>query len=277
MRLPMVFAGFGLALAAAGAAQAASPRVEIKDAVARVTVIPEDRNDIKVAFLSTNPDLPMQVRSSGDKVIVDGGLDHKIRSCNGSGSNATVHVAGKTFRYADMPQLVIRTPKDVNIEAGGAVFGAVGKSASLELSNAGCGDWTVANVAGELRLNQAGSGDTQTGTSGSAKLRVAGSGDVKTQGVSGPMDVNIAGSGDVWTASVNGPLSVKIAGSGDVKVAGGQGGDMTVSVAGSGGVDFGGAADSLKARIAGSGDVRVKSVKGEVSKAIVGSGAVTIG
>ena len=277
MRLPMIFAGFGVVLAAAGAAQAASPRIEIKDAVARVTVIPEARSDVKVEFLSTNPALPLQVRTMDGKVIVDGNLDHKIRSCDGSGTGASVRVDGKTIRYGEMPQVVIRTPRDVNIEAGGAVFGAVGKSASLELSNAGCGDWTVANVSGEMRLNQAGSGDTVTGTAGSAKLRVAGSGDVKTQGVSGPLDVNIAGSGDVWTASVNGALSVKIAGSGDVKVAGGQGGDMTVSVAGSGGVNFDGAADSLKARIAGSGDVRVKAVKGEVSKAIVGSGAVTIG
>ena len=276
MRLPMIFAGLGLVLAA-GSAQAASPRVEIKDAVARVTVIPEARADIKVEFLTTNPSLPMQVRAQGDKVIVDGDLDHKIRSCDGSGSNATVRVDGKTIRYADMPQVVIRTPKAVNIEAGGAVFGAIGKSDSLELSNAGCGDWTVANVVGEMQLNQAGSGDTQTGSAGSAKVRVAGSGDVKTQNIAGPLDVNIAGSGDIWTASVNGVLDVKIAGSGDVKVAGGQGGAMTVSVAGSGGVDFGGAADSLKARIAGSGDVRVKAVKGEVSKAIVGSGAVTIG
>lgn len=276
MRLPMIFAGLGVVLAA-GSAQAASPRVEIKDAVARVTVIPEARSDIKVEFLTTNPSLPMQVRTQGDKVIVDGELDNKIRSCDGSGPDAIVRVGAKTIRYGDMPQVVIRTPKDVNIEAGGAVFGAVGKSASLELSNAGCGDWTVANVAGEMRLNQAGSGDTQTGSAGSAKVRVAGSGDVKTQTIAGPLDVNIAGSGDIWTASVNGSLDVKIAGSGDVKVAGGQGGAMTVSVAGSGGVDFGGAADSLKARIAGSGDVRVKAVKGEVSKAILGSGTVTIG
>lgn len=277
MRLPMIFAGFGVALAAAGAALAASPQVEIKDAVARVTVIPEDRSDIKVEFLSTNPQLPLQVRSQGGKTIVDGDLDRKIRSCDGSGTRSSVRVDGRTYQYADMPQVVVRTPRDVDVEAGGAVFGAVGKSASLELSNAGCGDWTIANVAGALHVNQAGSGDTQTGTAGAAKLRVAGSGDVTTQAIAGPLEVDIAGSGDVWAASVNGPLNVKIAGSGDVKVAGGQGGAMTATVAGSGDVDFRGSADSLKARIAGSGDVRVKAVKGEVSKAIVGSGAVTVG
>nr|MBP7650618.1 hypothetical protein [Phenylobacterium sp.] len=45
----------------AGAANAAS--VEVKDAVARVVVIPESRQDIKVEFLTTNPSLPLQVRS----------------------------------------------------------------------------------------------------------------------------------------------------------------------------------------------------------------------
>ena len=247
MRLPMIAAGFG-AVMAAGAAQAASPQVEIKDAVARV------------------------------KVIVDGDLERKIRSCDGDGRGATVSVAGVgAVRYAEMPQVVIRTPRDAHVEAGGAVFGVVGKSASLELSNAGCGDWTVADVAGAMKINQAGSGDTWTGRAGQAHIRVAGSGDVKTQAVGGPLGVDLAGSGDVWTASVDGPLDVKIAGSGDVKVAGGRAAAMTVSVAGSGGVEFAGTADSLKARIAGSGDVKVKAVKGEVSKAVIGSGDVTIG
>jgi len=280
MRLPLMFAGVGIALAA-GSAQAASPRVEIKDAVARVTVIPEARSDIKVEFLSSNPRLPMQVREMNGKVIVDGALERKIRSCDGDGhdGDASVQVAGiGKVDYANMPQVVIRAPKDVEVEAGGAVFGVVGKSDSLKLSNAGCGDWTVANVRGELRLNLAGSGDTRVGTSGGATLRVAGSGDVQTQAVNGPFNANIAGSGDISVASVRGgAVDVKIAGSGNVKIASGEGGDMTASVAGSGDVVFGGPVRSLKARIAGSGDVRVKSVKGEVSKAVIGSGDVIVG
>lgn len=275
MRLQVIIAGLGLVLAA-GAAQAAE--VEIKDAVARVTVIPEARSDIKVEFLTTNPQLPLEIRTMGGKTIIDGDLDRKIRNCNSEGGRVSVRVGGVgTIRYEDMPQVVIRTPKDAEIEAGGAVFGTVGKSASLELSNAGCGDWTVANVEGRLKLNQAGSGDSRVGSAGQATLRVAGSGDIKTQDIRGALDIDIAGSGDVWSASVSGPLDVKIAGSGGVTVAGGQADAMTVSVAGSGDVSFGGAAQSLKARIAGSGDVHVKSVKGEISKSIVGSGGVTIG
>jgi hypothetical protein len=275
MRLLTACAAAALALGA-GAAQAAE--VEVKDAVARVTVIPEARSDIKVEFLTTHAKLPLQVRTFAGKTIVDGDLDRRIKNCTSRNGRVAVHVSGVgEVGYDEMPHVVIRTPRDADVEAGGAVFGAVGKSASLELSNAGCGDWTIANVEGKLKVNQAGSGDTRAGSAGEAAMRVAGSGDIRAQAVRGPLDVDVAGSGDIWIASVGGALDVKVAGSGNVTVAGGQAGAMTVSIAGSGDVDFGGSAQSLKARIAGSGDVHAKEVKGEVSKAIVGSGGVSIG
>lgn len=275
MRLLTAVAAAGLTLAA-GAAHAAS--VEVKDAVARVVVIPEARSDIKVEMLTTNPRLPITVRTQGDRTIVDGNLGRRIRSCHAEGGRVRVRVSNVgDVAYDDMPQIVIRTPRDVKVGAGGAVFGSVGKSASLDLSNAGCGDWTVANVAGKLKINQAGSGDTNTGSAGEAILRVAGSGDVRTGAISGPMTVEVAGSGDIDTVSIAGSLNVKMAGSGDVKVSGGRATDIVVSIAGSGDVSMGGTAENLRARIAGSGDVRVKQVTGQVSKAIIGSGSVTIG
>jgi hypothetical protein len=264
------------ALAVAGSAHAAS--IEIKDAVVRIIVIPEARGDIQVQVLSPNSRLPLKVRIQDDRVIIDGSLQRKIRSCGSAASGSTVQVAGLgVVAYRDMPQVVLRTPLDVRIGAGGAVFGSIGKSASLQLSNAGCGDWTIANVKGRLKIDQAGSGDTRTGSAGEAALRVAGSGDISTQAIGGGMSVDIAGSGDVKAASINGPLDVKTAGSGDVFVAGGHGGAMTASVAGSGSVTFHGVVQSLKARVTGSGDIRVKAVTGAVSKAVVGSGSVTIG
>jgi hypothetical protein len=275
MRLLAALAATGLAMAGGGA-HAAS--VEVKDAVARVVVIPEARSDIKVEFLTNNPGLPLKVRTLGDRVIVDGDLDRRIRSCHSNGANIRVRVSGVgEVAYEDMPQIVIRTPRDVNIETGGAVFGSVGKSASLDLSNAGCGDWTVANVAGKMKINQAGSGNTVTGTSGEAVVRIAGSGDVRTGEIAGAMTAEVAGSGDINAASISGPLSVKLAGSGDVRIAGGHATEMMVSIAGSGDVSLDGVADSLRARIAGSGDVRVRQVNGPISKAIVGSGGVSIG
>ena len=277
MRLTMVTAALVLAFSG-GAAMAAPPQIEIKDAVARITVIPETRGDIKVEVLSSNAQTPVKVSTRGDKVVLDGGLQRKIKSCRGEGAQVVVEVAGiGDVRYAQMSRVVIRTPRDVRIEAGGAVFGAVGRSSSLELSNAGCGDWVVGDVAGSLKVNQAGSGDTMIGASGPAHLRLAGSGDVSTRAVGGGLQVEIAGAGGVKSTSVVGPLAVKIAGSGDVKIAGGRVDAMTVAVAGAGDVEFGGVAASLKARIAGSGDVKVKQVTGEVSKAVLGSGSVKIG
>lgn len=264
------------AVLSAGAAQAAS--IEVKDAVARVTVVPENRSDIKVEIISPNSRVPLSIRTLGDRTIVDGDLDRKIRNCRGSGERASVEVRDVgAISYAEMPQVVIHTPRDVRIETGGAVFGSVGRSASLELGNSGCGDWTVANVEGDARISQAGSGDTRMGTAGTLKVRVAGSGDVATADVKGGLDVSIAGSGSAHVKSISGPLEISVAGSGDVDIGGGRATTMKVSIAGSGDIDFEGPADSLKARIAGSGDVRVGEVRGEISKTIMGSGSVRVG
>ncbi|WP_293902264.1 DUF2807 domain-containing protein [Phenylobacterium sp.] len=260
----------------AGAAQAAT--IEIKDAVARVTVVPEDRSDIKIEVTRPNSSLPLTVRTFGDRTILDGNLERKIRNCRSSGESSWVDVHGVgRFGWNEMPQVIIRTPRDVKVEAGGAVFGSVGRSASLNLGNSGCGDWTIGNVEGQATIGQAGSGDTRMGTSGALKLRLAGSGDVAAADVRGPVDITIAGSGDAMVKSMSGALQISIAGSGDVSIGGGRATEMKVMVAGSGDVDFRGTADSLRARIAGSGDVHANAVKGEVSKTIMGSGSVRVG
>jgi hypothetical protein len=269
----LVAAMFGLG---AGSAQAAS--IEIKDAVARVTVVPQDRSDIKVEVTAPNPRLPLTIRSLGGRTILDGDLGRKIRDCQGRGESSRVTVRGVgEVGWSQMPQVVIYTPRDVDLNAGGAVFGSIGRSNSLRLDNSGCGDWIIANVAQNAKVRQAGSGDTRMGSSGALQVRVAGSGDIAAADVRGGVEISIAGSGDADVKSVNGPLEVNVAGSGDVLVAGGRATTMKVSVAGSGDVDFRGSADSVRARIAGSGDVHVDQVTGEVTKMVMGSGSVRVG
>lgn len=276
MRIAMMLAATAATALAAGAACAAS--VEVKDAVARVTVIPENRTDVKVEIVQANPRLPLDVRTFAGQTIVDGRLGHRIRDCRGSGENVSVKVRDLgDVSWREMPQVVIHTPRDVDVDAGGAVWGSVGRSASVKLGNAGCGDWTVGNSDGAMRISQAGSGNTRTGSAGMAKVRVAGSGDTAVGDIKGGLVVDIAGSGNVSVASIAGPLQVHVAGSGDVKVASGRATEMKVAVMGSGNVDFGGSADALRATIAGSGDVRAKQVTGTVSKTVMGSGGVTIG
>ncbi|RAK69226.1 GIN domain-containing protein [Phenylobacterium kunshanense] len=276
MRLYMVALATSAAMAA-GSAQAAS--VEIRDAVARVTIVPEDRGDVKVEVVKANSRAPLTVRTlPGGRTIVDGDFDRRIRNCRGSYGKAVVTVRDVgDIAWDEMPQVVIHTPRQVDVEAGGAVFGSVGRSSTLKVSNAGCGDWTIANVAGEARVNQAGSGDARMGSTGALKVHVTGSGDVAAGDVKGGLDVTIAGSGSTAVRSIAGPLEVNIAGSGDVEIASGRATTMKVSIAGSGDIGFRGVADSVQARIAGSGDVSVREVKGEISKTVMGSGSVRVG
>jgi hypothetical protein len=277
MRIPLSLAVAAVGLSAACAAQAA-PNVEIKHAAVRVVVIPEARSDIQVNVVRANPRLPLRVYRHGERVIVDGDLNRRIRSCHSAFNRQRVFVLGVgDVGYDELPQVVIHTPMDVHVSANEAVFGAIGRAETVDLSNAGCGDWEVGNVTGRLRISIAGSGDVRVGTAGQADLRIAGSGDIRTQAVRTGVSATTAGSGDIYVARAGGSLNARIAGSGGVEVAGGQVDDMTVSIAGSGDVFFGGVAQTLKASVVGSGDVSAHAVTGDVVKRIAGSGDVRVG
>lgn len=278
MRALTTLAVLAAAFSTASVAQAA-PSLKIKDAVARVVVIPENRSDVKVEFLTTNASLPLEVSKNGDEVVVDGNLRmNKINGCNSRDGKVWVKVRGVgQVSYDNFPQIAVRVPMDVKVKAGGAVFGDIGRSSSVDLANAGCGDWTIANTKGELKLGQAGSGDAKTGSAASADINLAGSGDVSTQAIGGDLEINIAGSGNVTSASIAGKLEGNIAGSGNITVAGGHSRSVEVNVMGSGDVRFNGEADSVDVSVAGSGDVRIAKVNGPVKKHVAGSGDVIIG
>ncbi|HEY5106363.1 MAG TPA: DUF2807 domain-containing protein [Caulobacteraceae bacterium] len=267
----------GLVLAAAGSAQAA-PTVEIRHAVARVVVIPGIRSGISVAFLKTSKRLPLRVIRVGRRLVIEGDTGHRIGACRTVLGQPAVSVRGRgEIAWRDMPQIVIYTPMDARVSVGEAVFGSIGRSDSLAFSNSGCGDWTIANVRGHLRLSQAGAGDTRTGAAGSADLSVAGSGVVETRAIRDGLEAVSSGAGDIAAEQVSGPLNVRIAGSGDIRAPTGQVTRMTADVAGSGDVRFGGVAQSLNASVAGTGGVIVAQVTGPVRKRVFGSGGVRVG
>jgi hypothetical protein len=218
-------------------------------------------------------------RQDGNEVIVDGDLRmNRINGCNSRNGKVTVRVRGVgEIAYDNFPQIAVRVPMNAKISAGGAVFGDIGRSDSVDLSNAGCGDWTIANTKGALKVSQAGSGDTKTGVASSAEISIAGSGDVTTQAIGGNFEANIAGSGDVSAASIAGRLEGNIAGSGNITVAGGRSRSVEVNVMGSGDVTFNGEADEVEVSVAGSGDVKIAKVNGAVRKHVAGSGDVIIG
>src|SRR5258708_32648298 len=137
MRISLMLAATAAAALAAGAAGAAS--VEVKAAVAGVTVIPENRTDIKIDILQANSQLPLEVRTFAGRTIVDGRLGRRVRDCHGSGENVSVHVRGVgDVTWREMPQGVIHTPRDLDVDVGQAGGGSVGRPRHLQLRNAGC-------------------------------------------------------------------------------------------------------------------------------------------
>lgn len=269
----------------------ASPEVEIRNAVARVVVIVEDRADVAVEVTQGSTRLPaLQVRRRGDEIQIDGGLGGRrfndaIRNCRsgpadarqpGDGASVEVRDLGR-INVSDAPLIIVRSPRDVKVSAGSAVFGAVGRGArSVELSNGGCGDWVLANTDGSLDLSLGGSGDIRTGTSRSLDASLGGSGTIRA-GATGDLDLSLGGSGQAWVAGVNGEVDIAIGGSGEVSIPRGRAQTFEVAIGGSGDIDFGGTAGDVSVAIAGSGDIRIAEVTGTVSRSIVGSGDIRIG
>lgn len=259
-------------MAIGGAASAAT--VEIRHAAARVTVIPEARSDVQVSFARTNPKLHMRVGRMGDVTTIDGTLVLRGADCRRGG----VGVWGAGFiPYDELPQVIVRTPMNVQVKADKAVYGVIGRADAAELDNAGCGDWTMANVNGPVTVRLAGSGDVHAGSAGSAEVRISGSSDVSFTDIRNGLSTATAGSGDVRAISISGPMHVRVTGAGDVIAKRGQVSDLSVAVAGSGDVKFGGVVGKLDVSIAGSGDVDVGRVTGPISKHIAGSGSVNVG
>jgi hypothetical protein len=268
-----------LALALVMAAPAvAAPSLQIRGAAARVYVVPEARTDIRIVVLHADPRLPLKVHTSGGKVLVTGDVGRRVHRCVGPGQGRGVEVWGRgQIAWDALPVLVARTPPDVRVSVGDAVFGAIGRSASVDFTNQGCGDWAIANVRGHLRLDQAGAGVSRAGAAAGANLSVAGSGSIATGVVHGALTAVSSGSGDIDVVRVAGPVDVRVAGTGDVDIAGGHAGRMDVSIAGSGNVRMNGEAASLTASVTGTGDVLVGTVTGKVVKQVFGSGQVKIG
>ena len=280
MRLAISLIATAAVLAAASAGDAApvGASVEIRDALARVTVIPEDRTDVKVEFVTTNAALPLKVSTSGALTTIDGGLGHRIHSCHGREQQPRTRVRGVgAVDYKDMPQVVIRTPRAVVVEAGGAVFGAIGRSASLDLRDSGCSAWTVADVAGDVTLRESGAGDVRMGSARHLTVHLSGAGAVRATQVRQGLDAILSGAGGMTLGDLSGALQAHVSGVGKITVLGGHAGAVRASVSGLGSIAFGGQAESLDASISGIGDIRVKQVTGQVIKSISGGGHVTIG
>ena len=290
-----IASAIALAAVAGPALAKPGPEVAIRHAVARVAVVVEDRADVAVEVEQGSSGLPpVRVTRDGANVRIDGGLGGRrglfgrsdgLRNCRsgsdnartpGEGASVEVRSLGR-IKLADAPLIVIRTPRDVNVDASGAVFGSIGRGAtSIELGNSGCGDWNVANTDGRLSLGVAGSGDIRAGSSSELEASISGAGSITAGGTRG-LDISVSGAGDVIVARVDGPTEISLAGAGDVSVRGGTAPTLSISIAGVGDVDFDGVAGDVDVSLAGAGDVNIARATGSVSRSVAGVGDIHIG
>jgi hypothetical protein len=267
--------------------------VRVRYAAARISVVPEDRQDISIEI--DNPgSTPMPTVSIEDEhVLIDGQLRGRIEDCRDDG----VELRGYGFVSTEqMPRITIRTPRRLEIGVGGASRTEIGATDELNADFSGCGAATIADVTETMTIDLSGSGQVNAGAAHSLKTDVAGSGDIVVGAIADGADVSIAGSGTVTIGSLTGALDASSAGSGaltvnsgavttaDVSLAGSGDVNITASVTnleasivGSGDVDVNGQVGDIDAEIAGSGGVSASSVTGNVRKQIMGSGDVTIG
>jgi len=254
----------------------AATGLKVRDAVAVLKIIPEDRTD--VAYEMSNPGALVSptVKVEGASLVVDGRMPRRIRDCRTrAGWAVTVNGVGEVDE-SEMPVITVRMPRTMDVSIGNAVKADVGAAESLNLSVAGCGPVTVGDMAGDLSVSVAGSGDVVTGGARKANVSAAGSGDVVIGAVSEKFQAAVAGSGSVTAADVTGVVDVSIAGSGDVSVNAGTLSKADVSIAGSGDVALGGNVERLQTSIMGSGDVTVRGAAGAVDANIMGSGSVRV-
>ena len=141
----------------------------------------------------------------------------------------------------------------------------IGKVSQANIALDGSGKIAIADVAGELKIEIAGSGRLTCGRAGNVRTEIAGSGDVQIGAINGGARIEIAGSGDFTAARINGPVRVEIAGSGNVKIAEGLADPFRVEILGAGNLYFGGMAVNPSISAMGSGNVHIKAYRGKLS------------
>lgn len=251
----------------------------IRDAVAFVRVVPENRNDIAIAVVNNGPLPAPELRADRNRLTVDGKLRRRVLSCRtGEEGRFDVNVSRVGWvRTAQIPVIEVRVPQHADVSTGGAIRLHMARAQSAQVRIEGCGDADLEGVTDDADLRVSGSPNLRLYDVGTATLSVAGAGDVTLGVVRTGLTVSIAGSGDLTASRVDGPTNIAVQGSGDVMIRDGHATVLSVAIAGSGDVTHNGEADRLDAAIFGAGDVRVHKVNGPVSRRVLGVGDIVVG
>lgn len=253
----------------------AARSILIEGAAARLTVIPEDREDISVEIDNTPGRAPMPQVSVQDGLLrIDGQLRRRVEDCV-AGGGVSLRGYGD-FSAEELPAITIRAPRALSLDLAGGGIAQIGPTQSLELDLKGCGEAEIADVEGELDVDLAGSGTVRAGAARHLEADVAGSGRLTAGVIADGADIDIAGSGDVIIASLTGALNTDGAGAGTIVVESGALTRLNVDLAGSGDIRITAPVERINADIMGSGSVRVDGVVGDIDADIAGSGTLRV-
>lgn len=253
--------------------------VTLQNLAAYVRVRPEARDDIAVAVINEGPLAAPNVRASGRRLVIDGRQRGQLLTCTVRGPTGFEVRTRRQGRVggAQLPVIEIRTPLDAHVSARGAVRMHVGAAENAEISLDGCGDVDIERVDETAQVVAAGYADLRIFDAGELIAAIAGDGSVDAGIVRDGLTVSIAGGGAFSATRVDGDANIVIQGAGRAAIEGGQAEAMTVVINGSGQFTHRGSAETLDTVIIGNGDVRVREVEGEVSRRVLGRGAVVIG
>ena len=152
MRIFVAAAAVSLFAAPAAAEQFQATSVEINDAAAHLTVIPEDRANIDVSVAAGARLAAPQARMTAEGLVIDGGLRNRFRGCTRTLTGRTqVRVSGiGNVAREDLPRITLRVPRKLDLNVGGAMFTNVGASAGGVITVGGCGDTEIGAASGGL-------------------------------------------------------------------------------------------------------------------------------
>jgi hypothetical protein len=251
----------------------------LRDLAAIVFVMPEPRADIHVTLLNPGPLPDPQVRQSGQRAIIDGGLRRNDTRCQGDGGDFAVRVSGRgVLSERQLPTLEVRVPETVSLNADGALRLWIGPARDARVAMEACGEADMASVSGDADIAVSGGGATlRLHEVVRASVRIAGAGEIELGVVSNGLAASIAGAGEIRAARVDGPTNIAIQGAGEITIDDGRAEALSVAIAGSGDVRHDGVADTLDVVILGAGDVHVRRVEGQISRRVLGGGSITVG
>jgi hypothetical protein len=251
----------------------AGSSLRVRHTVARVVVTPEDRADIQIEITSPGG-VPMPtVELDGDQVTINGHLRGRISNCRQDG---TADLRGYDAITPDnLPIINIRAPRALVMERGGAGTTEIAAAESVNFDLMGCGSAIIADVAGELELDMAGSGTVTTGAARTLNLDMAGAGDVTIGAIGEYAQIDMAGAGDVTLASLTGSLNADSSGAGNITIQGGAISVAEVDMAGAGDVNIAAPVQTLNVSMVGAGDLDVANTVGDIDADIAGVGVVS--